>query len=526
MSVLITTANYPDELFRINSFFNGVGQGSVRYTSPTTIVLSTSDLNRVVLTGYGFQYDRDQENPWIAGTITSIALWDSAYERKVAEISGLSIALGEIGPMFGVDMYSEIGLISHLFSGSDVLIGSASRDSFYGYDGDDNISSGAGDDDVTPGSGNDVVNGGAGYDLVSYWNYEVVGGDENSLGARIDLRQRDIFDPWGGMDRLISIEGLEGTYYADNLVGNNLENTLFGLSGNDQIYGLAGNDFLSGGEGADTLDGGEGFDTLSYVDYAGPGAIVADLAAGWVRDQWGRTDTVVSIEGIRGTGNSDTLNGSSRDEIFHGMGGDDVIAGGAGADTISYSVDKTRGGLGGVRVDLVSGVALDGFGGTDRFTDIESVYGGQFGDRIYGSAGTNTLRGNLGSDVLSARAGNDWLYGGDGNDTLTGGTGRDGFVFDSAPKKKGNLDRVIGYSVKNDTIYLDDAAFAKLKRGWLKDSAFHTGSKAHDKSDRIIYDKKAGALYYDADGIGGVAQIKFATLTKNLKMTNSDFSVY
>ena len=47
MSVLTTTPNYPDELFRINSFFNGVGQGSVRYTSPTVIVLGTSDLNRM-----------------------------------------------------------------------------------------------------------------------------------------------------------------------------------------------------------------------------------------------------------------------------------------------------------------------------------------------------------------------------------------------------------------------------------------------------------------------------------------------
>ncbi|WP_052003089.1 calcium-binding protein [Microvirga sp. BSC39] len=526
MSVLTTTPNYPDELFRINSFFNGVGQGSVRYTSPTVIVLGTSDLNRVVLTGYGSQYDRSQENPWMAGTITSIALWDSAYDKKVAEISGLNIALSEVGPKFGVDMFSEIGLVSHLFSGSDVLIGSAGRDSFYGYDGNDTVTSGAGDDDVTPGSGNDVIDGGAGYDLISYWNYEIAGGDENSRGAVIDLRQGSVSDPWGGTDRLISIEGLEGTYYADTLTGNNLDNTLFGLRGNDQIYGLAGNDFLSGGEGADTLDGGEGFDTLSYVDYAGPGAIVVDLAAGWVRDQWGQTDTVAGIEAVRGTGNADTLTGSSRDETFQGMGGDDIIAGGAGTDAISYSVDKTRGGLGGVTVDLVSGVARDGFGTTDRFTEIESVYGGQFGDRIDGSAVTNTLRGNLGSDVLNARGGNDWLYGGDGNDRLTGGTGRDGFVFDAAPNKKTNVDRIVDYSVKNDTIYLDDAAFVKLKRGWLSAPAFHTGSKAHDKGDRVIYDKKAGALYYDSDGTGGAAQIKFATLAKNLKMTHSDFSVY
>ena len=59
----------------------------------------------------------------------------------------------------------------------------------------------------------------------------------------------------------------------------------------------------------------------------------------------------------------------------------------------------------------------------------------------------------------------------------------------------------------------------------LKKSSFWTGSKAHDKDDRIIYNKKAGDLYYDADGSGSRKAIKFADLDKNLKMTANDFFV-
>ena len=59
----------------------------------------------------------------------------------------------------------------------------------------------------------------------------------------------------------------------------------------------------------------------------------------------------------------------------------------------------------------------------------------------------------------------------------------------------------------------------------LKADMFWTGKAAHDSSDRIIYDKATGALYYDADGTGRSAQVKIATLTKNQKVTVSDFFV-
>ena len=61
----------------------------------------------------------------------------------------------------------------------------------------------------------------------------------------------------------------------------------------------------------------------------------------------------------------------------------------------------------------------------------------------------------------------------------------------------------------------------------LKSAAFwsNTTGKAHDANDRIIYDKDSGVLYYDADGTGKGASVAFATISKNLALTNKDFFV-
>jgi len=37
-------------------------------------------------------------------------------------------------------------------------------------------------------------------------------------------------------------------------------------------------------------------------------------------------------------------------------------------------------------------------------------------------------------------------------------------------------------------------------------------NKAHDGNNRIIYDTKSGALYYDDDGLGGDRAVQFAVV--------------
>ena len=51
---------------------------------------------------------------------------------------------------------------------------------------------------------------------------------------------------------------------------------------------------------------------------------------------------------------------------------------------------------------------------------------------------------------------------------------------------------------------------------------------AADSNTRIIYDPATGALSYDADGAGGVAAVRFATLgttTHPTTLLNTDFVV-
>ncbi|MGO4389384.1 hypothetical protein AB4Y85_17790 [Microvirga sp. 2YAF29] len=129
----------------------------------------------------------------------------------------------------------------------------------------------------------------------------------------------------------------------------------------------------------------------------------------------------------------------------------------------------------------------------------DALDGGEANDVIYGLDHNDLLRGHLGNDTL---------HGGAGKDTLDGGSGQDIFVFDTKLSKsskvnKANVDRMMDFSVADDTIHVAKSVFTKMaKKGVIKSAEFYAGTKAHDRDDRIIYDKKTGALYYDADGIG------------------------
>lgn len=147
---------------------------------------------------------------------------------------------------------------------------------------------------------------------------------------------------------------------------------------------------------------------------------------------------------------------------------------------------------------------------------IENAIGGPGGDIIIGNQGHNLLRGGGGGDKL---------YGLSGSDTLDGGPGRDSFVFDTRPSSS-SLDCITDFSVADDTIVLENAVFTKVgSAGKLSTSAFWVGSKAHDSTDRVVYDKDLGNLIYDADGTGRTAPVQFALLPKGLSVTAADFIV-
>jgi len=144
-----------------------------------------------------------------------------------------------------------------------------------------------------------------------------------------------------------------------------------------------------------------------------------------------------------------------------------------------------------------------------------------------GSAGNDKIVGGRGNDKLGGGLGNDTLVGGLGNDVLTGGKGQDVFVFDARANARTNHDRIADFSVKDDTIQLDHAVFTKLQVGALKKGAFFTGLAAHDKDDRIIFDKLHGKILYDQDGAGGHAAVEIVKLDhpSKLVLTYKDFYV-
>lgn len=194
-------------------------------------------------------------------------------------------------------------------------------------------------------------------------------------------------------------------------------------------------------------------------------------------------------------------------------------------------------------VDIIKGGygndLLAGYGGHDRLYGgyhNDRIYGGAANDWVYGESGNDTLYGGYDhdrlyggteNDKLLGESGNDSLYGGSGIDYLTGGAGYDQFVFDTKPSNT-NYDVITDFSVTYDTIRVENAVFTKAGAvGTLNSGAFwaSTSGKAHDSSDRFIYDKDGGQLYYDADGIGSGAAVLVAKLKTGLAMTYKDIYV-
>jgi len=65
-----------------------------------------------------------------------------------------------------------------------------------------------------------------------------------------------------------------------------------------------------------------------------------------------------------------------------------------------------------------------------------------------------------------------------------------------------------------------------LAAGILSAGAFYIGAAAHDANDRIIFNHVTGELFYDADGTGSAAAVRFATLSGPIgTLTNADFFV-
>jgi Ca2+-binding RTX toxin-like protein len=438
----------------------------------------------------------------------------------------------------------------------------------------ENVTSGGGNDRLvgndidnalTGNGGNDTLEGGLGDDVLNGGTHGAEGGDTarytGTAAAVVTLTlqgQRQNTTGYG-FDTLLGIENLEGGSGNDVFVGDDDANRLSGNGGNDALTGGKGNDILDGGTGQNTavFSGAQAEYTVS------PDGGVITVADG----QGGRdgTDVLTNVRFLQFSDRTVALFNASPDSLSlssMAVAEDTLVnstvatlsARDADGDPLTYTLLSSADGT--FRLDgnaLILAKALDyDLGARQQTITIEAkdAYGGTTtrtftlavtnviettGLTLIGTAGVDTLRGEAGNDVISGLAGNDSLFGEAGNDilrgaaghdVLSGGAGQDVFIFDSRPNRRANLDRISDFSVADDTIHLVKSVFSKInKTGVLAKGAFHAGGAAHDRDDRIIYNKNTGAVYYDDDGTGAHAQVQIAALAKNLALANTDFFI-
>ncbi|MGJ5238900.1 S8 family serine peptidase [Bradyrhizobium oligotrophicum] len=160
-------------------------------------------------------------------------------------------------------------------------------------------------------------------------------------------------------------------------------------------------------------------------------------------------------------------------------------------------------------------------------TEIENAVTGDGNDVISGNQLDNKLHGMRGNDTLIGGAGSDTLSGGAGSDVLEGDEGADQFLFDRALDAATNLDIIVDFTHREDTIWLDASIFAGLDLGTLGIDVFYViGQGSLTALDRILYDASTGALFFDADGNGSAAAVQFARLSDAPSdLSAADFTV-
>ncbi|RLB93099.1 MAG: hypothetical protein DRH26_04730, partial [Deltaproteobacteria bacterium] len=324
----------------------------------------------------------------------------------------INLATGE-----AIDGWGNTDTLTHIqaVSGSDyrdTLLGSDSNEGFLGT------------------LGNDSIDGSGGWDWVSYaWlnNEEGFKGVNIDLGGNIatglDSEAIPLFT-----DTLFNIEEVEGSRFSDAIQGNAADNWLSGWEGDDHIIGGEGYDTLVGGQGDDIIEGAlfDGNSPQNNANYQDdPGGITAQIYydssdsynsfdGSNVIDGWEDIDILINIARIKGSNYDDQIT-INIDDLFDtddtswhiwGNGGSDTITGTAGEMVSAMYFDDPSG----VNIDLSTGIAHDGWGGTDTLTDIYAVSGSDYGDdSLIGSSGDNGFYGSFGDDLINGGDGYDWI---------------------------------------------------------------------------------------------------------------------
>lgn len=187
--------------------------------------------------------------------------------------------------------------------------------------------------------------------------------------------------------------------------------------------------------------------------------------------------------------------------------GDDTII-----DDLTFDTDKPTTRKGTKKADDIKGKNKS-----------ELIDGRKGDDKLDGRGGDDTILGGAGKDKIKGGLGNDTIDGGPGADVLKGGPGQDSFLFG----RLGFIDKIKDFDPFDDTLVLPRSTFSKFSAGheYVTSSQFVIGNAAADADDFLIYNFDTGALFYDPDGNGPIAQVQFAELSPGLALTRADFLV-
>lgn len=306
-----------------------------------------------------------------------------------------------------------------IFAGSfsEVIDGLGGNDTIHlgGGQGSHLACGGTGNDHII-GDGGDEANGGPGDDILERIDYVTYKGAPAAV--EVDLEAGTATGGHGN-DTISGAIGVQGSQYADVLLGNDADNFFdpgsdeMGRQAGDVIDGRGGNDTLSSfGESA-SLSGGSGDDRI------------CGLMLGGTTIDGGPGDDFIGVAYASPDNQPSELDGGPGSDWF------DVLAARCDFSSGPWRIDLEEN-----TASWRDGPALPVTGienvRTGRATDIligdegpNVLIGGGKADVLRGGGGDDELRGMRGPDVLTGGADNDELYGGHGDDDLEGGPGSD-----------------------------------------------------------------------------------------------------
>lgn len=292
----------------------------------------------------------------------------------------------------------------------DLSVFTASN-TFYGYEGNDNIQGDQDDNVLFGGGGNDVINGGAGNDVLE-------GGEgTNQLygGTGVDTyrllaNSSNTINDSGGLNNLVL--SVARSDVITSMAGDLLEMSTptGGFYASIANYRSFGSIQFADGY---TISMAEFLNVPVSIPFSTP---LDDAIDGRYYNAALNISLLGGNDFFIGTNKADTVFGHDGNDNIDGYGGDDFIEGGAGndmlsgnegIDTISYASATA-----GINFSLaVTGVVQNtGGAGSDTASGFENLLGSAFNDTLTGNSSANVIEGGLGNDTIN---------GGSGIDTLT-----------------------------------------------------------------------------------------------------------